>query len=231
VRLRPRTPRARPGPVVRSQLCLGRRHRRRPGGGGLRRGARPGAARARARRLLLGAAAAARQDAGLPLHVLAADELAAFPRGDPNKKDRETIAELLRNLVAEGRAAGIIVSAFTQKPDSATIPTTLRDNIGDRLAFACATPEASDTILGNGWAANGHNAARIGKQPGSYLYAEDVDENLRIERPEDREFLSAADLDRWERAFLLRQADVRAGLDDLVTEWPATEVRPADTPQ
>ena len=70
-------------------------------------------------------------------------------------------AARLRDLVARGRAAGIIVCAATQKPSHEIIPTALRDLFGFRWAFRCLTPQASDTILGSGWASLGYAASSI----------------------------------------------------------------------
>jgi hypothetical protein len=111
---------------------------------------------------------------GLPLHVVACDELAFYLTAE-DKKQRTRFAELLRDLVARGRAAGVIVVAATQKPAADVVPSSLRDLFGFRLAMRCTTPQASDTILGQGWASNGHNAATIApSQRGiGFLLAED----------------------------------------------------------
>ncbi|HZD01164.1 MAG TPA: hypothetical protein VFA46_13540 [Actinomycetes bacterium] len=90
----------------------------------------------------------------LPLEVVVIDELAFYCT------DREFVA-LLRDLVARGRKAGIIVLAATQKPGGDVIPTSLRDLFSIRWAFRCSTPDASDTILGRGWATQGYSAHRI----------------------------------------------------------------------
>jgi hypothetical protein len=111
---------------------------------------------------------------GLPLHVVACDELAFYLTAE-DKKQRTRFAELLRDLVARGRAAGVIVVAATQKPAADVVPSSLRDLFGFRLAMRCTTPQASDTILGQGWASNGFNAATIApSQRGiGFLLAED----------------------------------------------------------
>ena len=96
----------------------------------------------------------------LPLHVVACDELAFYLLAE-DRKQRTRFAELLRDLVARGRAAGVIVLAATQKPAADVVPSALRDLFGFRLAFRCTTPQASDTILGQGWASQGYNAATI----------------------------------------------------------------------
>jgi hypothetical protein len=111
---------------------------------------------------------------GLPLHVVACDELAFYLTTEDRKK-RTRFAELLRDLVARGRAAGVIVIAATQKPAADVVPSALRDLFGFRLAMRCTTRDASDTILGQGWATNGHSAATIAPdQRGiGFLLAED----------------------------------------------------------
>lgn len=76
-------------------------------------------------------------------------------------KDRTEFAELLRDLVSRGRAAGFIVLAATQKPAHDVIPTALRDLFGFRWALRCNTPQASDTVLGAGWASLGYSAADV----------------------------------------------------------------------
>jgi DNA segregation ATPase FtsK/SpoIIIE-like protein len=88
------------------------------------------------------------------------DELAVYTAtGD--KKLCDKFSNLLRDLVSRGRAAGIIVVAATQKPSSDIVPTSLRDLFGFRWALRCSTPQASDTILGSGWASRGFTASTI----------------------------------------------------------------------
>src|SRR3954447_19796515 len=68
----------------------------------------------------------------LPLHLVACDELAFYLGSEDRKKQRE-FAELLRDLVARGRTADVIVCAATQKPASDVVPSALRDLFGFRL--------------------------------------------------------------------------------------------------
>jgi S-DNA-T family DNA segregation ATPase FtsK/SpoIIIE len=88
------------------------------------------------------------------------DEL-AFYVANGDKKAAQQFSEKLRDLVARARAAGIVVVAATQKPSADLIPSALRDNFGYRLAHRCATRDASDTILGSGWAAEQISASTI----------------------------------------------------------------------
>jgi hypothetical protein len=110
----------------------------------------------------------------LPLHCVVCDELAFYLMAE-DRKQRARFSELLRDIVARGRAAGIITLAATQKPSADVVPSALRDLFGFRLALRCTTPQASDTILGQGWASQGHSAATIapGERGVGYLLAED----------------------------------------------------------
>jgi hypothetical protein len=96
---------------------------------------------------------------GLGPIVVVVDELALYLHG--TGKAGSGFAEALRDLVARGRAAGVVVVAATQKPASDVVPTSLRDLFGYRLAMRCATRDASDTILGSGWATAGYTASDI----------------------------------------------------------------------
>ena len=98
---------------------------------------------------------------GRQLHLVVVDELAFYLSGGEDRKTRVEFAERLRDLVSRGRAAGIIVVAATQKPSADVIPTHLRDLFGFRWALRCSTPQASDTVLGSGWASSGYTASTI----------------------------------------------------------------------
>jgi hypothetical protein len=97
---------------------------------------------------------------GLPLQLLVVEELAFYTNG-PDRKAAQAFAVLLRDFVARGRAAGMVTVATTQKPSADVVPTYLRDQFGFRWALRCSTPDASDTILGRGWASQGYSAAQV----------------------------------------------------------------------
>lgn len=97
---------------------------------------------------------------GLRPIVVVVNEL-AFYLASENTSMNKTVGGLMRTLVAQGRAAGIIMITATQKPSADVIPTYLRDLFSYRWAMRCSTPQASDTVLGQGWAARGFNAAEI----------------------------------------------------------------------
>lgn len=100
------------------------------------------------------------KDSGERLQVVVIDELALFT-SNPDRKWSVAFSDRLRDLIARGRAAGIVVLAATQKPSTDVVPSAVRDLFGFRWALRCATREASDTILGSGWATNGYSAAEI----------------------------------------------------------------------
>ncbi|MBB4934259.1 hypothetical protein F4561_005079 [Lipingzhangella halophila] len=97
---------------------------------------------------------------GWLVEVLTIDELRFFT-AHPDKQKRTAFNLLLIDLVARGRAAGIIVLAATQKPSSDVVPTSVRDLFAYRWALRCTTRDASDTILGAGWATEGYSAGVI----------------------------------------------------------------------
>lgn len=96
-----------------------------------------------------------------PVVLVVIDELAYFSSTVGDTKQQKEFISLVRDLVARGRAAGIIVVAATQRPSADIVPTSLRDLLGYRLAFRCSTDASSDVILGHGWANEGYTAADI----------------------------------------------------------------------
>lgn len=97
---------------------------------------------------------------GLPLRLVVIDEL-AFYLWMGERNECSAFATGLRDLVARGRAAGIIVLAATQKPSAEIVPTGVRDLFAFRWALRCTTSQASDTILGQGGASSGCSAAEV----------------------------------------------------------------------
>jgi DNA segregation ATPase FtsK/SpoIIIE, S-DNA-T family len=81
---------------------------------------------------------------------------------------------LLRDLVARGRAVGIIVVAATQRPSSDIIATSLRDLFAWRFAGRTSTDSSSDIVLGHGWVAKGFSANTLDpdNQGSGFLIAE-----------------------------------------------------------
>ena len=98
---------------------------------------------------------------GEPVYLVIIDEYAYFSATVGKKPEREEFAALVRDLVARGRAAGVIVILATQRPSHQVIDPSLRDLFGYRWAFRCTTDSSSDVVLGHGWAGQGYTAAAI----------------------------------------------------------------------
>ena len=98
---------------------------------------------------------------GEDVYLVIIDEYAYFSATTGKKPDREEFAALVRDLVARGRAAGVIVILATQRPSHQVIDPSLRDLFGYRWAFRCTTDSSSDVVLGHGWAGQGYTAATI----------------------------------------------------------------------
>ena len=98
---------------------------------------------------------------GLPLWVLAIDELAFHTSVVGTPAQRAQFNTFCRDIVARSRAAGVIPVMFTQRPTSDVVPTSLRDLFSIRCAFRTTTKASSDVVLGEGWARQGFSATDI----------------------------------------------------------------------
>ena len=98
---------------------------------------------------------------GEHVYLIVIDEYAYFSATVGTKQQRDTFAALTRDLVARGRAAGVIIILATQRPSHQVIDPSMRDLFGYRWAFRCTTDSSSDTVLGQGWASEGYTAADI----------------------------------------------------------------------
>lgn len=110
----------------------------------------------------------------MPFYVVVLDEIAYYATVAGTKAQQELFCALLRDVVARGRAAGVIVLAATQRASYDIIPTSLRDLFAWRFTGRATTPGSSDVALGHGWADRGYNAMDLdAKKPGEgFLLAE-----------------------------------------------------------
>jgi DNA segregation ATPase FtsK/SpoIIIE, S-DNA-T family len=110
-----------------------------------------------------------------PVHIVIIDEVAYYSATVGTPTQQKEFNACNRDIVARGRAPGIIPVEATQRPSADIIPTSLRDLFGYRWAFRCSTEASSDTILGHGWANMGYSATEIDPQARgvSWLRAED----------------------------------------------------------
>lgn len=110
---------------------------------------------------------------GLHPIVLHIDELQYWTASGDATMSRECMAAIA-DIVGRGRAVGIITGVVTQRPAAEVVPSRLRDLLSIRWALRCTTPDASDTILGRGWASRGYSAALIqpDQRGAGYILAE-----------------------------------------------------------
>jgi len=110
-----------------------------------------------------------------PVYLVPVDEVAYYSATVGTPAQQKEFNACNRDIVARGRAPGIIPVEATQRPSADIIPTSLRDLFGYRWAFRCSTEASSDTILGHGWANQGYTATEIDPQARgvSWLRAED----------------------------------------------------------
>lgn len=90
-----------------------------------------------------------------PLLVIVVDELAELTASGVTKEEKQgdgRRAQMLRRLVAKGRAAGVATILATQRPSADLVPTSLRDLIQLRVSHATTNPIMTDIILGTGMA-------------------------------------------------------------------------------
>ena len=80
---------------------------------------------------------------GEPVYLVVIDEYAYFSATVGDRKQQAEFAALARDLVARGRAAGVIVILATQRPSHQVIDPSMRDLFGYRWAFRCTTDSSS----------------------------------------------------------------------------------------
>jgi DNA segregation ATPase FtsK/SpoIIIE, S-DNA-T family len=135
-------------------------------------------------------------DMGWPFYLVPIDEVAYFSATKGTPAQQKEFNALNRDVVARGRAPGIIPVEATQRPSADIIPTSLRDLFGYRWAFRCSTEASSDTILGHGWANNGYSATEIDPQARgvSWLRAEDgIPRRVKAAYLSDEQIIELAD--------------------------------------
>jgi S-DNA-T family DNA segregation ATPase FtsK/SpoIIIE len=113
----------------------------------------------------------------VPMWLVVIDELAYHTSVAGTGVQQKAFYNLLRDIVARGRASGIVVVAATQRPTHDLVPTSLRDLFDIRIAFRTMTRTSSDVILGDDFARRGFSATDIdlNSRGVNWLFAEDRD--------------------------------------------------------
>jgi DNA segregation ATPase FtsK/SpoIIIE, S-DNA-T family len=107
---------------------------------------------------------------GWPVYLMPIDEVAYYSATVGTNTQQKEFNACNRDVVARGRAPGIIPVEATQRPSADIIPTSLRDLFAWRFAGRCTTNSSSDIVLGQGWAQLGWSANQISpNNPGAGL--------------------------------------------------------------
>lgn len=89
-------------------------------------------------------------DFRLPAYIFLFDEFAAFQASiSRDKKRRDEVEELLRNVILMGRQLGFYMWIAMQKSDSSDIPTAIRDNLPWKVCLGNAPATTLMTIFGH----------------------------------------------------------------------------------
>lgn len=85
----------------------------------------------------------------LPAYIFIMDEYAAFQASiAKDKRRREEVEEILRNVVLMGRQLGFFAWICMQKSDSSDIPTAIRDNLPLKICLGNAPATTLMTVFG-----------------------------------------------------------------------------------
>ena len=88
-------------------------------------------------------------DFRLPAYIFLFDEFAAFQASiSRDKKRRDEVEELLRNVILMGRQLGFYMWIAMQKSDSSDIPTAIRDNLPLKICLGNAPSTTLMTVFG-----------------------------------------------------------------------------------
>ncbi|ORA54187.1 hypothetical protein [Mycobacteroides franklinii] len=95
-----------------------------------------------------------RRELGVTPVFIILDECQKFLDWSGMEKDEKAIVaanrKYIREMVQEGRSAGVVVILITQKPTSESIPTIIRDNAALRLSYYVRSSAAAIAVLGTG---------------------------------------------------------------------------------
>ncbi len=97
---------------------------------------------------------AQRRELGVTPILIVLDECQKYLDWSGMDKDEKAIVatnrKYVREMVQEGRSAGVVVILITQKPTSESIPTIIRDNAALRLSYYVRSSAAATAVLGGG---------------------------------------------------------------------------------
>jgi S-DNA-T family DNA segregation ATPase FtsK/SpoIIIE len=104
------------------------------------------------------------------IELIDIDELATYT-AKFTSAFRDEIIESLCQIAAVGASLGVLLVCATQVPEVDVVPARLRQNLISRASMNTESPQASNTILGDGMAGQGYDASLIPlNQPGRFWF-------------------------------------------------------------
>lgn len=97
------------------------------------------------------------------------------------KKDKDAAADrerLVHDLVARGRAAGVLVILASQRLVVTALPSSIRDLAGVRIAGRVARPEDAELVLG--MRPGDGDPTPVGARRGEFIICDERGQNMRV---------------------------------------------------
>ncbi|WP_214110679.1 FtsK/SpoIIIE domain-containing protein [Acrocarpospora catenulata] len=101
---------------------------------------------------------------GLPLILIAIDELQEYLEALESDKDRARVIGKMARIARRGPAAGFIPVYASQRPDAKSVPTKLREIVSYRYCTQVTDKTSSDMVLGDGKANQGADASALSEE-------------------------------------------------------------------
>lgn len=101
---------------------------------------------------------------GLQITLVTIDELQEYFTAISDNKRRDALIDRLARIARRGPAAGYVSDYASQRPDSDSVPTRLREIITTRYCTQVIDRVSSDMVLGKGKAAQGADASILSEE-------------------------------------------------------------------
>lgn len=160
-------------------------------------------------------------DLSLKPIILMVDEFGSFLTSCDSNTKKEVLANL-RQIIFQGRQAGVFVILSTQKPDADTIPTDIRDQLGLRAVLGNLTKEGYRMVFGS----NSQDSYQTNESGSGYIYLDTMNTSIPIifKAPFIEDLASITDyIDSSIEYFLSHSFDYDG---ELLEERPAPRVYP-----
>ncbi len=115
------------------------------------------------------------KDLGYKPIILLIDEFGGY-LASCDKKVKSEVVDNLKQIIFQGRQAGVFVILSTQKPDADTIPTNIRDQLGLRAVLGNMSDDGYRMVFGSN-----EGMSYKSRRPGEgYIYFDGIDSDRPI---------------------------------------------------